>query len=104
MGQIAVESADVVVVTSDNPRSEDPDAIIAEIVAGIPDATRQDRLAAGTLRILPDRREAIHHAARAAREHDVVVIAGKGHETTQTFADRTVAFDDRTVVREVLAP
>ena len=96
MGRIATEAADVVVVTSDNPRSEDPDAIIAEIVAGITDH--------GSVSVIPDRREAIHHAARAAREHDVVVIAGKGHETTQTFADHTVPFDDRLVVREVLAP
>ncbi len=103
MGRIASESADVVVVTSDNPRSEDPDAIIDEIVAGIPEPIRQAELAAGTLVVLPDRREAIHHAARAARDHDVVVIAGKGHETTQTFADRTIAFDDRVVAREVLA-
>ena len=102
MGRIAVESADVVVVTSDNPRSEAPGAIIDEIVAGIPESTRRAQLAAGTLVVLPDRREAIHHAARAAREHDVVVIAGKGHETTQTFADRTVAFDDRAVVQEVM--
>ena len=96
MGRIAVRFADVVVVTSDNPRSEDPDAIIAEILEGVPDDA--------AVTVIPDRREAIHHAARAAREHDVVVIAGKGHETTQTFADRTVPFDDRAVVREVLTP
>jgi UDP-N-acetylmuramoyl-L-alanyl-D-glutamate--2,6-diaminopimelate ligase len=94
MGRIAAESADVVVVTSDNPRSEDPRAIIDEIVAGMPDA--------GLATVLPDRREAIHHATREAREHDVVVIAGKGHETTQVLADRTVPFDDRVVVREAL--
>ncbi len=101
MGRIAVASADVVVVTSDNPRSEDPQTIIDEIVAGIP----HDHAAAVT--VLPDRREAIHHAARAARNHDVVVIAGKGHETTQTFATETVPFDDRAEARaaieEVLA-
>ena len=96
MGRIAATSADVVVVTSDNPRSEDPDAIIAEILAGIPDTPPADVV------VLPDRREAIHHAVRAARDHDVVVLAGKGHETTQTFADRTVAFDDREVAREAL--
>jgi UDP-N-acetylmuramoyl-L-alanyl-D-glutamate--2,6-diaminopimelate ligase len=96
MGRIAAGSADLVVVTSDNPRSERPEAIIDEILAGIPDRTGVE--------VLVDRREAIHHAARAAREHDVVVIAGKGHETTQVFADRTIPFDDREVVREVLAP
>ena len=94
MGQIAAASADVVIVTSDNPRSEDPDAIIAEILGGIADPA--------AVTVVPDRREAIHHAAREAREHDVVIIAGKGHETTQVFADRTVPFDDRAVAREAL--
>lgn len=97
MGRIAAASADVVIVTSDNPRSEDPDAIIAEIVAGIGADTPVD------VRVVPDRAEAIHHAAREARDDDVVVVAGKGHETTQTFADRTVAFDDRLVARQALA-
>lgn len=101
MGRIAAASADVVVVTNDNPRSEDPDAIAAEILAGIPDGPAR----AGVRTIL-DRAEAIHHAAREARDHDVVVIAGKGHETTQTFADRVVDFDDKVVagaaLREVL--
>lgn len=102
MGRIAMEHADVVIVTSDNPRSEDPAAIIAEILSGIPD--RDTAAATGALVPLPDRREAIHHAAREGRKHDVVVIAGKGHETTQTFVDETVAFDDRVVVREALTP
>jgi UDP-N-acetylmuramoyl-L-alanyl-D-glutamate--2,6-diaminopimelate ligase len=101
MGRVAAGSADVVVVTTDNPRSEDPAAIAAEIVAGIPDGAR-----AVDIRTILDRADAIHHAAREARDHDVVVIAGKGHETTQTFADRVVDFDDRTVaataLREVL--
>ncbi len=94
MGRIAAASADVVVVTNDNPRSEDPDAIAAEILAGIPDGPAR----AGVRTIL-DRAEAIHHAAREARDHDVVVIAGKGHETTQTFADLVVA---GAALREVL--
>ncbi len=67
MGRLAVESADLVVVTSDNPRSEDPEAIIAEIVAGIPEDRRRAGVEAGTLTIVPDRREAIHHAARGGR-------------------------------------
>ena len=101
MGRVAARSADLVVVTNDNPRSEDPAAIAAEIVAGVPEGT-------GTVpvRTILDRAEAIHHATREARDHDVVVIAGKGHETTQTFADRVVDFDDRAVaaaaLREVL--
>lgn len=101
MGRIAAASADVVVVTNDNPRSEDPAAIAEEILAGVPSGA-----SGADVRTILDRAEAIHHAAREARDHDVVVIAGKGHETSQTFADRVVDFDDRLVaaaaVREVL--
>lgn len=97
MGRVAAASADVVVVTTDNPRSEDPAAIVDEILAGIPDDH-----AGADVRTILDRAEAIHHAAREARDHDVVVIAGKGHETTQTFADRVVDFDDRAVAAAAL--
>jgi UDP-N-acetylmuramoyl-L-alanyl-D-glutamate--2,6-diaminopimelate ligase len=96
MGAAAVAGADVVIVTSDNPRSEDPAAIIAAIMSGIPPAS-----AASVLQE-PDRRAAIAAAIGRARAGDVVVIAGKGHETTQTFADRVVPFDDRQVARELL--
>jgi UDP-N-acetylmuramoyl-L-alanyl-D-glutamate--2,6-diaminopimelate ligase len=92
MGRIASELADLAIVTSDNPRSEEPDAIIGEIVAG----------AAGDVEVEPDRREAIARAIDAAQDGDVVVIAGKGHEQGQQFADRTVPFDDRDVAREAL--
>jgi len=92
MGRIASELADLAIVTSDNPRSEEPDAIIGEIVAG----------AAGEIEVEPDRREAIARAIDAAQEGDVVVIAGKGHEQGQQFADGTVPFDDRDVAREAL--
>ena len=92
MGRIASELADLAIVTSDNPRSEKPDAIIGEIVAG----------AVGDVELEPDRREAIARAIDAAQEGDVVVIAGKGHEQGQQFADRTVPFDDRDVAREAL--
>jgi UDP-N-acetylmuramoyl-L-alanyl-D-glutamate--2,6-diaminopimelate ligase len=92
MGRIARELADVAVVTSDNPRSEDPEAIIAEIVEGAgPDAE-----------VEPDRREAIARAIELAGEGDVVVIAGKGHEQGQEFRDRTLPFDDREVAREAI--
>lgn len=97
MGRVAAASADVVVVTTDNPRSEDPAAIVDQILAGIPDDH-----AGADVRAILDRAEAIHHAAREARDHDVVVIAGKGHETTQTFADRVVDFDDRAVAAAAL--
>jgi UDP-N-acetylmuramoyl-L-alanyl-D-glutamate--2,6-diaminopimelate ligase len=92
MGQVASELADLVIVTSDNPRSEDPAAIIAEIVAGV----------AGSAEVEPDRRAAIATAIGEAREGDVVVIAGKGAEQGQEFADRKIPFDDREVAREEL--
>jgi len=91
MGRIASDLADVAIVTSDNPRSEEPDAIIAEILTG-----------AGDAEVEPDRREAIASAVEAAGEGDVVVIAGKGHEQGQQFADRTIPFDDREVARDAL--
>ena len=95
MGATAARLADICVVTSDNPRSEDPETIIAEILAGMPGRAQG-------LVVEPDRRAAIATALGAAVPGDVVVIAGKGHETGQTFADRTVPFDDRTVAAEVL--
>jgi UDP-N-acetylmuramoyl-L-alanyl-D-glutamate--2,6-diaminopimelate ligase len=91
MGRIATELADLAIVTSDNPRSEEPEAIIAEILEG-----------AGDAEVEPDRRKAIADAIAAADEGDVVVIAGKGHEQGQQFADRTIPFDDREVAREAL--
>jgi UDP-N-acetylmuramoyl-L-alanyl-D-glutamate--2,6-diaminopimelate ligase len=97
MGEVAATLADKVVVTSDNPRSEDPEAIIASIVAGIPDHMRVRLLAAE-----PDRRRAIARALGHARSGDVVLITGKGHETTQTVGDEVLPFDDRSVAREVL--
>lgn len=94
MGQIAARLADHVVVTSDNPRSEDPEAIIAEILAGIDHPVSH----------LVDRREAIAAVIGAAAAGDVVVIAGKGHEQGQEFAGgRKLAFDDVTVAREALS-
>jgi UDP-N-acetylmuramoyl-L-alanyl-D-glutamate--2,6-diaminopimelate ligase len=92
MGRIAAELADVAIVTSDNPRSEDPDAIIAEILAG----------AGPGVEIEPDRAAAIERAIAIAQPGDAVVIAGKGHEQGQEFADRTVPFDDREVARQAL--
>jgi UDP-N-acetylmuramoyl-L-alanyl-D-glutamate--2,6-diaminopimelate ligase len=97
MGAVAARLADTVVVTSDNPRSEDPAAIVDEILEGV-----VAEKAEGPDAVHVDRREAIEFAVRAARPGDVVVIAGKGHETGQEFRDRTVPFDDRTVAREVL--
>jgi UDP-N-acetylmuramoyl-L-alanyl-D-glutamate--2,6-diaminopimelate ligase len=90
----AAEAADIVIVTSDNPRSEDPEAIVAEILAGV---TRDDVVAQ------LDRRRAIAAAVELARDGDVVVIAGKGHEQGQEFeGGRKLPFDDVTVAREAL--
>jgi UDP-N-acetylmuramoyl-L-alanyl-D-glutamate--2,6-diaminopimelate ligase len=95
MGRIAGELADAAIVTSDNPRSEDPEAIIAEVVAGT--GGRDDIVTQ------PDRRAAIERAIGMADEGDVVVIAGKGHEQGQEFANgRKVPFDDVAVAREAL--
>lgn len=93
MGEAATRLADLAVLTSDNPRSEDPAAIIEEVRSGASDAVVVE----------PDRRAAIALALDEARPGDVVLIAGKGHETTQTFAGgRSVEFDDRAVAREEL--
>jgi UDP-N-acetylmuramoyl-L-alanyl-D-glutamate--2,6-diaminopimelate ligase len=93
MGAVAARLADQVIVTSDNPRSEDPEAIIAEIVAGIPPGVPCLRE--------PDRRAAILAGLRAAAAGDTLLIAGKGHETSQEFARRIVPFDDREEVRRL---
>jgi UDP-N-acetylmuramoyl-L-alanyl-D-glutamate--2,6-diaminopimelate ligase len=92
MGRVASELADVVIVTSDNPRSEDPGAIIDEIVAG----------AVGPVDVETDRAVAIARAIELAQEGDVVVIAGKGAEQGQQLADRTIPFDDREAARQAL--
>lgn len=96
MGHTAVQGADLVVITSDNPRSEDPRAIIDEIMAGVPDDLRRNVL------VEPDRATAMEAAFRIAQPGDVVVVAGKGHETTQTIGDQVLQFDDRAVARRIL--
>lgn len=99
MGAAATD-ADIAVLTSDNPRSEDPQAILASVMEGA-----QAALDAGAdARVLQevDRRRAIVLALEHAKQGDVVLLAGKGHETTQEFADEVLAFDDREVAREVL--
>jgi UDP-N-acetylmuramoyl-L-alanyl-D-glutamate--2,6-diaminopimelate ligase len=99
MGEIAARLADVTIVTSDNPRSEAPKAIIAGIVE--PEGPAGDRLA---LQIEVDRRMAIERAIALAEADDVVVIAGKGHEQGQEFENgRKLPFDDITVAREILS-
>ncbi|HZT53289.1 MAG TPA: UDP-N-acetylmuramoyl-L-alanyl-D-glutamate--2,6-diaminopimelate ligase, partial [Gaiellaceae bacterium] len=94
MGRLASELADLVVVTSDNPRGEPPEAIAAEIVAGAREGAE--------LELELDRAAAIARAVELARPGDVVLIAGKGAEQGQELADRTVPFDDRDVARDAL--
>lgn len=95
MGAVAARLADVPIVTSDNPRSEDPAAIIAQILEGMETVGNPRTL------VLPDRRDAIDAALRLAEPGSVVVLAGKGHEREQIFADRTVPFSDREVAMEL---
>jgi UDP-N-acetylmuramoyl-L-alanyl-D-glutamate--2,6-diaminopimelate ligase len=97
----AAAGADHAVLTSDNPRSEDPLAVLEAMERGARAAI--DAGAPARLRIEADRREAIRAALVAAEPGDIVLIAGKGHETGQEFADRTLPFDDREVARAELA-
>lgn len=97
MGEEAGKYSDYCVVTSDNPRTEEPGAIIAEILPGL-----QRTIGAGGFEIQPDRREAIARALELAQAEDIVVIAGKGHETSQIFAEQTIPFDDRQIARELI--
>lgn len=96
MGAVAAELADRVVFTSDNPRSEDPISIINAMIEGVPDDYRD------LLVIEPDRRRALEVAFRGAHAGDIVIVAGKGHETTQTIGSVVIPFDDRAVARELL--
>jgi UDP-N-acetylmuramoyl-L-alanyl-D-glutamate--2,6-diaminopimelate ligase len=100
MGAIAAGAADLVIVTDDNPRTEDPGAIRAEVLAG---AEEVDAATRAEVREVGDRRAAIAAALEAARPGDVVLVAGKGHETGQEVAGVVHPFDDRDVVRELLA-
>jgi UDP-N-acetylmuramoyl-L-alanyl-D-glutamate--2,6-diaminopimelate ligase len=104
MGAVAGRLSDVVVVTSDNPRTEDPAAIIDEVLRGIPGAsTRGGRPVAGPeVLTIVDRREAIGRAVERAKAGDLVIVAGKGHEKTQVIGTRQLPFDDVSVSRDAL--
>lgn len=95
MGKIAGELADYCIVTSDNPRSEEPASIIRDILAGLSDATAE-------YIVVENRRDAIEFAINHAIADDVIVLAGKGHETYQILADKTIHFDEREIVSEIL--
>jgi UDP-N-acetylmuramoyl-L-alanyl-D-glutamate--2,6-diaminopimelate ligase len=97
MGRVAGEGSDVVFITSDNPRSEAPNAIIEEILVG----TKPTNV---LYLVEPDREKAIYDAIASGKEGDIVLIAGKGHEKTQIFHDRTVAFDDVEIAFDALRP
>jgi UDP-N-acetylmuramoyl-L-alanyl-D-glutamate--2,6-diaminopimelate ligase len=95
MGEAAGQTSDVVVLTSDNPRSEDPLLIINDVIVGV-------QRTKAKLIVEPDRQKAIEVALDEARSGDIVLLAGKGHETYQVLRDRTIALDDREVARAVL--
>jgi UDP-N-acetylmuramoyl-L-alanyl-D-glutamate--2,6-diaminopimelate ligase len=95
MGRIAAELADIAIVSSDNPRSEDPDAIIADILAGVKNKSQ--------VFAEPDREKAVILALKKAREGDTVLLAGKGHEDYQVLAEGKVHMDEREIVMEYLS-
>ena len=94
MGRIAEQLADLLVITSDNPRSEDPQQIITDVISGI------QRFDSGRMAVEADRKQAIHQAIDMAQPQDIIVVAGKGHEDYQILGDRTIHFDDREVVQD----
>ena len=99
MGMVAARLSDLVVITSDNPRSEDPQRILDEINLGVEQETRQRDV---DVRIIVDRRDAILYAASQASAGDLVLIAGKGHEKYQEIGGQLLPFDDVAVAREAL--
>jgi len=94
MGRIAERLADLLVITSDNPRTEDPQQIITDVISGI------QRFDSSRMVVDVDRKQAIHQAIDMATPEDIIVVAGKGHEDYQILGDRTIHFDDREVVQD----
>ena len=97
MGRIAAELSDIIIATSDNPRTEDPAAILDEVERGV-----REKLGDKRHEKIQNRREAIEHAIKLAETGDIIIIAGKGHEDYQILKDKTIHFDDREVAREAL--
>ena len=95
MGEVAGNHSDLVIITSDNPRTEDPLKIISQIELGLKETSCP-------FQSISDRREAIHQAVARARENDVVLIAGKGHETYQSIGGDQFHFDDREIALEAI--
>lgn len=100
MGRIGARYSDVVIVTSDNPRTEDPDVIVSEVAAGVKEIA--EKKPSFHYEILVNRREAIRRAIALAKPGDMVMIAGKGHENYQILKDRTIHFDDREEARKAI--
>lgn len=98
MGKLAVQYADIVIATSDNPRTEDPNTILDEIETGILDDKNESQI----YKRIADRKAAIYTAIDIAENDDIVIIAGKGHETYQILKDRTISFDDREIARQAI--
>ena len=97
MGRLAAELADIVIVTSDNPRTEDPEKILSQIEAGV-----KEKIGSKQHECIADRRKAIFRAVELAKPQDIVMILGKGHEDYQILKDRTIHFDDKEVAREAI--
>ena len=91
MGAVVEALSDLTIITSDNPRQEDPEEIIRQILVGLKNPKNAQ--------VIIDRKQAIHRAIHSAQQNDIVLIAGKGHETYQIFSDQTINFDDRTVAK-----
>lgn len=95
MGEISGRIADFTIITSDNPRTEEPAQIVRDIEEGI-------RKTNGEYVVIEDRTEAIRYAMKNARSGDVIVLSGKGHETYQIFKDKTIHYDEREIVENIL--
>src|SRR5262249_48214866 len=101
MGAVAGRLSDLVIITSDNPRTEDPNGIVDEVRRGLTAELRRD--SAPQVLTIVDRHEAIAKAVELAKPNDLVIVAGKGHEKYQVIGDRVLPFDDAVVAREALA-
>ena len=95
MGRLAVENSDKVIVSSDNPRSEDPEEIIKDVMAGIEGSDVP-------VETIADREEAVRHAIMTAQPGDMILLAGKGHETYQVLKDETIHLDEREIVADAI--
>jgi UDP-N-acetylmuramoyl-L-alanyl-D-glutamate--2,6-diaminopimelate ligase len=103
MGKASIELSDYVIVTSDNPRTENPQRIMDEIEAGVREAMRAPARRASGYKLILDRGAAIEEAIQMAKEGDLVVVAGKGHECYQIIGNKKLHFDDREEVKKAIA-